>query len=137
MKKKVMIIIITAFLTGCANSKIIYQPTLNKADEFSEIIVYRNYMFLGSALLTNLSIDGIPTAEFEGGEWVSIKVNPGEHIITSINQVNVSIADRKTFDSNAIYYFDATYERRREAGVLPEVDAISARKAIETMKKVN
>src|SRR6185369_825835 len=103
MKKLIGVLFLTILMAGCANSRFIYQPTLKNADEFSEIIVYRNFMFLGSALLTHLSIDGIPTAEFEGGECVSIKVNPGEHIVTTVNPVNVSIADRKNYKANETY----------------------------------
>jgi hypothetical protein len=137
MKKLIGLLAFAILLTGCANSRIIYKPALINMNEFSEIIVYRNDLFLGSALLTHLSIDGIPTTEFFGGEYVSIQINPGEHIITTTNPVNVSIAERRVFSANDAYYFDATYERRKEARVLPEIEANLARKAIETMKRVN
>lgn len=90
-------------------------------------------MLMGSALLTEATIDGIPTAHFYGNEFVKIPVQPGNRNVYTINAQNVSKAKRELFEANKIYYFNATYERRTTHGVLPEV---SEEEAIPLMKKM-
>lgn len=136
MRRLFLLLALTITIAGCASSRVIYPHNLENKNDYSEIIVYRKSMVMGSSLLTHLSIDGIPTAEFFGNEYVSVKINTGEHLITTTNAVNVSIAERRLFSSNEKYYFDATYERRTDTGVLPEVVSQLAMKKVTKMKQV-
>lgn len=133
MKRILVILSFCLLIQGCAASRVVYQHQIENKEIIAHIVVFREWMGMGSALLTEATIDGIPTAYFYGNEFVKISVQSGNHKIYTINAQNVSKAKRELFEANKIYYFNATYERRTTPRVLPEV---SEEEAIPLMKKM-
>jgi hypothetical protein len=136
-KRITLVILFCLLIQSCALSRIVYQHPIDNKDYISHIIIFREYMFMGSALLTEATIDGIPTAYFYGNEFVKIPVTSGNHKVYTINAQNVSKAERELFEANKIYYFNATYERRTTTGVLPEVSEEEATQRMEKMEKID
>ena len=136
MKRILVLLLLLMIIFGCANSRILYNHPIDNKENPTKIVVYRNFMFMGSALLTQLNVDGILTAEFFGNEFAELPVPPGNHTISTTNAVNVSIANRKVYQSGTTYFFDATYERRKETGILSEVTEEVAKKTIKNMKRI-
>ncbi len=133
MKRILVILSFCLLIQGCAASRVVYQHQIENKEIIAHIVVFREWMGMGSALLTEATIDGIPTAYFYGNEFVKIPVQPGNHKVYTINAQNVSKAKRELFEANTVYYFNATYERRTTPGVLPEV---SEEEAIPLMQKM-
>ena len=135
MKRVLLLSFITIFLSGCANSRVVYKPEIDNPEVFSELIVFCNIAYVGSGVFTNLTIDGVKVAEFYGGNYVRLKINPGVHTISALTPQNVMIA-KKNFEPGGKYYFDATYIRKIGSLSLPETEKTVAEKEIFDLKRL-
>lgn len=135
-KRIILVIMFCLFIQGCAASRIVYQHPLANKESISHIIIFREFMFMGSALLTEITVDGITTAQVYGNEFVEITVPTGNHKLSIINAQNISIVQRELFEANKTYYFNATYERRTTTGILPEVSEDEAILLMKNMERI-
>jgi hypothetical protein len=83
-------------ILGCAHGQVGNLPALVNSDESAEIFVVREDNILGGAVITTIAIDGTNIAAIECGEYVRLKINPGNHTF-SVN-VFLSLPDSLQYD---------------------------------------
>ena len=135
MKKFLLLSIAALVLSGCANSRIVYAPEIDNQGNFSELFVLCNIAYIGSGVFTNLTIDGVEVAEFYGGNYVHLKLNPGIHTISALTPHNIMTL-KINLEPQKKYYLDATYIRKKGSLPLPEIKQSIAEKQISKLKKV-
>lgn len=57
-------------------------PGISSEDEYGVIVVRRDSGFTGSALRARLYLDGLSIANLRPGEYVELKLSPGEYDLT-------------------------------------------------------
>lgn len=106
MKKLLIITILTVFglLAGCVSVPMdsVKNDFLSKKFEVapnkSNIYIYRDSRFVGSAILMAVAINGEILGELAPNTYFVVSVSPGEHHITSFNK-STSLKTNKTFSA--------------------------------------
>jgi len=120
--RKCFVAVMFVFILGCAGGRI-FEPSLVDENIYAEATFLRVRKAYGCAGFMTVKINGIDVARVFGGDHVTIKVNPGEHVVTSSWVRSESI--KKTFEKGSRYYFKLEY-KGNDPGQLTTISEMEA-----------